>query len=1091
VVPTLTAKILPPETPPSFLPRRGLEPRLAEAMVRRLTLVVAGPGFGKSTVLSAWSRDVRCAWYTLDRSDRVLPVFGKGLIDALRVRLPGIPVDLIRAVEATAGPDADEPARADALAGMLCESLDRELTADLALVLDDVDEVGEDRPMSTLIEGMVRQAPAPFHLVLSSRTEPPFPVERLRGRGQVLDVGPAHLRFEPDEVRALLEASLGTGDHDLAGRVHAMTEGWPAAVRLAVEALRGVPPEEWPRTLEGVRRPGGPLFAYLAEEVFSREPADVRDLVRFAAILDRFTPELCEALGVPDPAGTVDRLLRRGLFLEPQGGADGWYRLNPLIGDFARERLTLGDGERAEALRRAARWFEGKGLLEEAMRSYAEIDDRPAVAGILEAHGARILASGSVETVLQARELLTEGLLTPVILQLDGQARMVRGDWEGALAAFRLAAAGAVDLPPGLAWRMGQIHHLRGELDEALEVYGRGRTGTGEHHDEALLLASTATVHWLRGDAESCRALAGRAGEAAEAAGDPQAEAAVHTTRAMLAALDGDRRANDAHYLRALDAAERAHDTLQVIRIRTNRASRFNEEGDYEEALRELDIAIRLAEVTGYAAFLALGLNNRAESRFRLGALDQALTDYRSSRAIYQRIGSRMVCYPLAGLGDVYRERGDLALARAAYEEAVAVAVEAGDVQGLVPAQAGLARVLAEDDLDRARSLAQEAVASGPGMGYVAALLAAGWVELAGEDREAAGGFGSQAAEVARARRDRAGLAEALVLEALSAPKAAERRDLIEEAASIWRELGDPLGTAKAELALGRLAGGRGGTGEADRAEAVLRSLGVRVGVRAAAGVVSAVDRSERPPVAIQALGGFRVLRDGRPVPLSEWQSKKARDLLKLLVARRGRPAPRDFLMEALWPGEDPGKLANRLSVALTTVRGVLDPDRRFPHERFVQADKDAVRLDTAEVEIDVERFLDDASKGLRPRAGTRDSKAIPLLTAAEAAYTGDFLEENAYDDWAVPIREEARATYVAVARALAEVAVARKENDAAVRFLLRIAERDPYDEEAYLGLVSVLSASGSHGEARRHYRMYRARMEELGVEPAPFPGRT
>jgi len=170
VVPTLTAKILPPETPPSFLPRRGLEPRLAEAMVRRLTLVVAGPGFGKSTVLSAWSRDVRCAWYTLDRSDRVLPVFGKGLIDALRVRLPGIPVDLIRAVEATAGPDADEPARADALAGMLCESLDRELTADLALVLDDVDEVGEDRPMSTLIEGMVRQAPAPFHLVLSSRS---------------------------------------------------------------------------------------------------------------------------------------------------------------------------------------------------------------------------------------------------------------------------------------------------------------------------------------------------------------------------------------------------------------------------------------------------------------------------------------------------------------------------------------------------------------------------------------------------------------------------------------------------------------------------------------------------------------------------------------------------------------------------------------------------------------------------------------------------------------------------------------------------------------------------------------------------------
>lgn len=1091
LAPTLTAKILPPEVPPSFLPRPGLEARLAEAMDRRLTLMVAGPGFGKSTVLSAWSRDVRCAWYSVDRSDRVFPVFGRGLIDALRVRLPGVPPDLIRAVEATAGPDADEAARADALAGMLCEALDRELTTDLALVLDDVHEIGEDRPMSTLIEGLVRQAPGRFHLVLSSRSDPPFPVGRLRGRGQVMDIGPAQLRFEPDEVRALLEALLEGADPVLAERVHAMTEGWPAAVRLAAEALRGVPEEEWPRTLEGVRRPGGPLFAYLAEEVFSREPEEVRDLVRVAAAFDRFSPALCEALGVQSPEKTIEGLLRRGLFLEPRGGADGWYGLNPLIRDFARERWVQDAGERAEALGRAAGWFEANGLLEEAMRSYAGIGDRTAVAGILESHGAQILASGAVETVLRAQELLPDDLATPTILQLEGQARMVRGDWEGALAAFRLAASDAEDLPPGLAWRMGQIHHFRGELDEALEVYGRGRTGTDEHRDEALLLASMATVHWLRGDAEACRALAVRAAEAAEAADDPQAEAAVHTTRAMLAALDGDRRANDAHYLRALDAAERAHDTLQIIRIRANRASRFNEEGEYEEALRELDIAIGLAEVTGFAAFLGLGLSNRAESRFRLGALDQALTDYRSSRAIYQRIGSRMVCYPLGGLGDVYRERGDLALARAAYEEAVAVAGEAGDVQGLVPAKAGLARVLAEDDLDRARSLAREAVGSGPGMGYVSALLSEGWVELAAGDREAAARAGTEAASVARVRRDRAGLAEALVLETLSDARPAERMDLVEEAASIWRELGDPLGTAKAEMALGRLAGTPRGTAQAERAEAVLRSLGVRVGVRAAAGIVSAVDRTERPPVAIQALGGFRVLRDGRPVPLSDWQSKKARDLLKLLVARRGRPAPRDFLMEALWPEEDPGKLANRLSVALTTVRSVLDPDRRFAQEVFVQADKDAVRLDPSEVEIDVERFLADASEGLRRLGEGRTDEAVTLLSAAEATYTGDFLEENAYDDWAVPLREEARATYVAVARALAQGAVDRREHDAAVRFFLRIAERDPYDEEAHLGLVRVLSISGSHGEARRHYRMYRSRMEELGVEPASFPGAT
>jgi DNA-binding SARP family transcriptional activator len=90
--------------------------------------------------------------------------------------------------------------------------------------------------------------------------------------------------------------------------------------------------------------------------------------------------------------------------------------------------------------------------------------------------------------------------------------------------------------------------------------------------------------------------------------------------------------------------------------------------------------------------------------------------------------------------------------------------------------------------------------------------------------------------------------------------------------------------------------------------------------------------------VAIRALGGFRVFRDGASVPLREWQSRKARDLLKLLVARVGRPAPRECLLEALWPEQDPCQTRPRLSVALSTVRAVLDPGRRLEPDHFVAA---------------------------------------------------------------------------------------------------------------------------------------------------------
>jgi len=159
------------------------------------------------------------------------------------------------------------------------------------------------------------------------------------------------------------------------------------------------------------------------------------------------------------------------------------------------------------------------------------------------------------------------------------------------------------------------------------------------------------------------------------------------------------------------------------------------------------------------------------------------------------------------------------------------------------------------------------------------------------------------------------------------------------------------------------------------------------------------------------------------------------------------------------------------------------------PAEHFIRADKDSVALNLDSLDIDLERFLAGAAEGLnRLRAGDA-GEAITVLEAAEVAYGGEFLEENLYDDWATPLREEARAMYSSVARALAQHAAEREESDVAVRYLLRIIEIDRYDEDANLRLVRALSAAGRHGEAHRHYLNYRHAMDELGVEPVPFPG--
>ena len=203
------------------------------------------------------------------------------------------------------------------------------------------------------------------------------------------------------------------------------------------------------------------------------------------------------------------------------------------------------------------------------------------------------------------------------------------------------------------------------------------------------------------------------------------------------------------------------------------------------------------------------------------------------------------------------------------------------------------------------------------------------------------------------------------------------------------------------------------------------------------------------------------------------------------ILSDLGLPVPKQELVQS---EEDAARASRRLSVLLSTVRAVLDPDKRFAADHFVRADGPTVRLDTANVALDVTGFLEDAEEGLRLARAGEEEPAESLLSAAEASYLGDFLGEDAYEDWPVATRERARETYVQVARTLAGATAARGDHELAARYLLRVLEHDPYDEPAHLELVRAFLASGRHGQARRSYRVYSDRMTEIGVEATAFP---
>lgn len=246
--------------------------------------------------------------------------------------------------------------------------------------------------------------------------------------------------------------------------------------------------------------------------------------------------------------------------------------------------------------------------------------------------------------------------------------------------------------------------------------------------------------------------------------------------------------------------------------------------------------------------------------------------------------------------------------------------------------------------------------------------------------------------------------------------------------------------------------------------------------VRATAdGWAGAPGQTDGVRVTIRAFGRFAVFIDDRPVAAAAWQSRKARELLRILVARRGRPVPRLELCEWLWPDDDTGRTPHRLSVLLSIIRVVCGPGA-------LAADATSAALDLTRLRIDVEDFLGDVAQGIRLRERGAAAQARSILVAAERSCVGDVFEDEPYADWAVALREEARGAYLRAVRMLADLGRADGDADQAAAYLRLLLAKDPFDEAAHRELVEVLVGECRHGEARRAFARYRKAMAAIGV---------
>jgi LuxR family transcriptional regulator, maltose regulon positive regulatory protein len=395
----LRTKLVPPPPRPGALPRSALVDRLrAAATPGRLTLVVAGPGLGKSTLVGTWARaeeqaGARVAWFSVDATDDDPVRFWDYVVAGLAGLGRGAPDRSARLLAAPGTSTVDDvvPALVNELAA---------LPEPVVLVVDDYHLVASQE-VHHGVGLLLAQLPAPLRLVLVSRTAPPLPLDRLRGHGRLAEFGPDDLRLSPAETAELLaaeSATTGTWTADEADRVHARTEGWVAGLHLAVLSRRtrqGAAPV-------AVRGDAAHLAGYLRAEVLDPLPPPVRAFLRRTALLDRFSAELAAAVsGQAAAAAMLARIEREQLFLVPLDDHREWYRYHHLFADVLRDDLAQAEGGLVPQLHtRAARWYAEHGHPVAAVPHALAGDDPTLAADLVSEHAPVLPRIGQVETAL-------------------------------------------------------------------------------------------------------------------------------------------------------------------------------------------------------------------------------------------------------------------------------------------------------------------------------------------------------------------------------------------------------------------------------------------------------------------------------------------------------------------------------------------------------------------------------------------------------------------------------------------------------------------------------------------------------------------
>jgi len=1074
--PVQIGKVQAPALREETLARERLLEWLSIKIHRRVVLLVAEAGYGKTTLLADFTRRtrVRTLWYRLDRGDRDWVGFLAYLVAAVRVHVPafGTATSGLLRETATSAPSLDT----------VLDTFLRELGGvpgeASALVFDDFHLVDDSPEVRHIIRELLNRGPDRMSFVFATRREPPIRLARLRAQGEVAELHTDDLRFDAMETERLFRDTYDLPiEPAMLAELGRRTEGWAASLQLVRAALNERDPAQIRAFISSLSGAEGHLYDYLAEEVIGDLPADLQQFLMRTSLLDAVDLVLgpvAAGVSIDEARAFIEQGERGGLF--GKGGASSALvaRAHPLVRDFLRSRLERSIGEDGirllhHTIARAATGKDWRIASHHFLASEDEAGARAVLASSIEtivgtgafAAADDVMGSllggslgGSAELILRSRlaqqraaptESLrfAEGALeqdpdSPIVLLNLMTARSLVGDVAGAFDASRsLESTGQ---PPysdlGRAYRVTMEGSLDGSLEatvrelESLAELLRRRT---EHHYLGVACLNTALARIALGDPEGA------------------------LTSAQL-------------------AIEHLSDTsagVELVSAHLARASALSYVGDIDDVRQEIGRASRLAPA-GQAVEVAI----------EAGMIEAYLGEPSKAWPLIEGVDQAAV----ASADD----REQLAFARALLR------LRANDVAAarMEITELRYGRPATTMALEARRNLIEGMVRAGEGRPDAAAAVRKGTTIAKGQGARLWALYGDLFGALIDRERDPSAViqrvAETLpVVISMLAEPVLQRiadiqpssRDLVRNQAMArpwrWRQSarqllasGPPLGRREAATLLADI-------GEREDVPR-LRSASRALRDSAIAPLALALARRLAARVFVEDLGRIQIAIGARRVEGVDVR-RKVLALLCLLLSKPRLSSTREEVAEAIWPDQGPSSALNSLNQTVYFLRRVFEPDYRDETSPiYVGQDGETIWLDSDLVESRSGRCAD----LLRTLTGDPTPEAS-LQLAKE--YRGRFALDFAYEEWASGYREALHAAYLRVMERAIQIDLDTGHFARGTFLAERATEVDPEADEIQAALVRLYRLSGAYAAAAEQYRRYSQTMRDLGVEPRPM----